>query len=58
VAPDRLDELEHVLALAQARSVPVEEMAGLPFSCVGLVRPVRADGAAPTFHTPAARWRP
>ncbi|MCK9930528.1 cysteine protease StiP family protein [Frankia sp. Mgl5] len=59
VAPDRLDELAHVLALAEARGVPVEEMAGLPFSCVGLVRPVRAaDGEKPVFHTPAARWRP
>ncbi|OAA20568.1 PELOTA RNA binding domain-containing protein [Frankia sp. EI5c] len=57
VAPDRLGELAHVLALAEARGVPVEEMAGLPFSCVGLVRPVRAE-ARPVFHTPAARWRP
>ncbi len=58
VAPDRLGELEHVLMLAEARGVPVQEMDGLPFSCVGLVRPVRADGGAPAFHTPAARWRP
>ncbi|EFC80655.1 cysteine protease StiP family protein [Parafrankia sp. EUN1f] len=59
VAPDRLDELAHVLALAQARGVPVEEMADLPFSCVGLVRPVRTEsGEQPVFHTPAARWRP
>jgi len=58
VAPDRVDELGHVLALAQARGVPVEELPGLPFSCVGLVRPVRADGAAPAFHTAQARYRP
>jgi hypothetical protein len=58
VAPDRLDELAHVLALAEARGVPVEEMPGLPFSCVGLVRPVRPEGEAPVFHTPGARWRP
>ncbi|MCL9795560.1 cysteine protease StiP family protein [Frankia sp. AgKG'84/4] len=55
VAPDRQDELAHVLALAEDRGVPVEEMADLPFSCVGLVRPL---GANPTFHTPGARWRP
>ncbi|WP_175084825.1 phosphoribosyltransferase [Candidatus Frankia nodulisporulans] len=55
VAPDRLDELAHVLALAADRGVPVEERADLPFSCVGLVRPL---GATPTFHTPGARWRP
>jgi hypothetical protein len=58
VAPDRLDELAHILALAEARGVPVQEMDGLPFSCVGLVRPVRPDGTPPTFHTPASRWRP
>ncbi|MCK9902950.1 ATP/GTP-binding protein [Parafrankia colletiae] len=59
VAPDRVDELAHVLALAEARGVPVEEMEGLPFSCVGLVRPVRSEAeGAPVFHTPAARWRP
>lgn len=58
IAPGKADELEHVLALADARGVPVEELPGLPFSCVGLVRPVRSDGAAPRFHTPNSRWRP
>ena len=58
VSPDRLDDLAHVLALAEARGVPVQEMAGLPFSCVGLVRPVRTGEKGPVFHTPAARWRP
>ncbi|WP_232303671.1 cysteine protease StiP family protein [Pseudofrankia sp. DC12] len=58
VAPDRVDELAHVLVLAEARGVPVEELPGLPFSCVGLVRPVRADGETPEFHTPQSRWRP
>jgi hypothetical protein len=58
IAPDRAGELAHVLALAEARGVPVEEMAGLPFSCVGLVRPVRADGASPRFHTAQSRYRP
>ena len=58
VAPERTDELAHVLALAEARGVPVEEMPGLPFSCVGLVRPVGADGTTPRFHTDQARYRP
>jgi hypothetical protein len=58
IAPGRAGELAHVLALAEARGVPVEEMPGLPFSCVGLVRPVRADGEAPAFHTAQARYRP
>ncbi|MBL7499844.1 cysteine protease StiP family protein [Frankia sp. CNm7] len=58
IAPDRADELAHVVALAEARGVPVEEMPGLPFSCVGLVRPVRAGGEKPQFHTPQERWRP
>jgi hypothetical protein len=58
IAPDRAGELAHILALAEARDVPVEEMPGLPFSCVGLVRPSRTDGAAPTFHTPQSRYRP
>lgn len=39
VRPDRIDELEHVLLLAQARGVPVVERADLPYSCVGLIRP-------------------
>jgi hypothetical protein len=58
IAPERVDELAHVLALAQARGVTVEELPGLPFSCVGLVRPSRADGEAPVFHTPQSRYRP
>jgi hypothetical protein len=47
VAADRAGELAHVMALAQARGVPVEMRDDLPFSCVGLVKPVggRSRGA-------------
>lgn len=64
VAAGREDDLAHVFALAQARGVPVEVRDDLPFSCVGLVRPVKRGaaagdaGGAPVWHTPAARWRP
>ncbi len=46
VAADRVAELPHIIALAQARGVPVEERDDLPFSCVGLVKPVGVRGAA------------
>ncbi len=42
VRPDREADLEHVRALADARRVPVVERDELPFTCVGLIRPVRA----------------
>ncbi|WP_196810999.1 cysteine protease StiP family protein [Arthrobacter sp. 35W] len=47
--PDALDELGHVLLLAQQRGVPVEEVPGLPYSCVGLIRPLAGadDDAEP-----------
>lgn len=32
-------DLPHVLLLARRRGVPVEEVADLPYSCVGLIRP-------------------
>ncbi|MFW3172020.1 cysteine protease StiP family protein [Geodermatophilus sp. CPCC 206100] len=38
--PGRAEELRHVRALAEARGVPVLEVPGLPYSCVGLIRPV------------------
>jgi hypothetical protein len=38
--PDRAEDLRHVRALAGARGVPVVEVPGLPYSCVGLIRPV------------------
>jgi len=39
-------DLAHVRLLARRRSVPVEEVAGLPYSCVGIVHPgFRRDAA-------------
>ncbi len=40
VRPDRDAELEHVRMLAAARGVPVVERVDLPYSCVGLVKPL------------------
>ena len=39
VHPDRGSELEHVRLLAEARGVPVVEVPGLAYSCIGLIRP-------------------
>jgi hypothetical protein len=38
--PDRAPELRHVRALAAERGVPVHDAPELPYSCVGLIRPV------------------
>jgi hypothetical protein len=46
VHPDRLDELGHVLLLAEQRGVPVEEVPGLAYSCVGLIHPRYTRGAS------------
>lgn len=35
-------DLAHIRLLAERRSVPVEEVADLPYSCVGLIRPRHA----------------
>ncbi len=43
VRPDAAHELGHVLHLAADRGVPVEERAGMPFSCMGLIQPGRGD---------------
>ncbi|CAM5691433.1 hypothetical protein STENM327S_02069 [Streptomyces tendae] len=32
-------DLDHVRLLAEQRGVPVEEVAGLPYTCVGLIHP-------------------
>jgi hypothetical protein len=37
--PDRLEELGHVLLLADERGVPVEYVEDLAYSCVGLIHP-------------------
>jgi hypothetical protein len=39
VRPDALHELDHVLLLAEQRGVEVVEVANLPYSCVGMIRP-------------------
>lgn len=52
VNPAALDDVAHVLLLAEQRGTPVEEVPGLPYSCVGLIHPqfdksaVGADGKA------------
>ncbi len=52
VNPDAMTEVAHVLLLAEQRGTPVEEVPGLPYSCVGLIHPqfdksaVGADGKA------------
>ena len=45
VSPDALDDVAHVLLLAEQRGVPVEVVPGLPYSCVGLINPL-SDAAA------------
>lgn len=39
------DDLAHVLLLAEQRGVPVEEVAELPYSCIGLIHPRYTRGA-------------
>ena len=46
VSPDAGPDVEHVRVLAQERGVPVIEHEGLAYSCVGLIRPIRAYGEA------------
>ncbi|MEU6848771.1 phosphoribosyltransferase [Actinacidiphila alni] len=41
-------DLDHVRLLAQQRGVPVEEVDGLPYSCVGLIHPRFTRGATGT----------
>jgi hypothetical protein len=43
--PDAGPELDHVRLLAQRRGVPVEEVPGLTYSCVGLIHPRFTRGA-------------
>ena len=45
VHPDRLHRLQHVLALAQEKGVPVVEDDRMSYSCVGLIRPLEAADA-------------
>jgi len=47
IAPDRRDELAHILALCADKGVAVEESDDLPYACVGIIRPgAGADRAA------------
>ncbi len=39
IRPDSGADLAHVLQLARERGVPVDEVPGLAYSCVGLIRP-------------------
>lgn len=48
IRPDARPDLGHVLLLAQDRNVPVDEIDDLPYSCVGLIRPTRAEAVART----------
>jgi hypothetical protein len=48
-------DLAHVLLLAQRRGVPVEEVDGLPYSCVGLIHPRYTRGATGADGRAAAR---
>jgi hypothetical protein len=43
VRPGRADELAHVRVLAEQRGVPLEPVPDLPYSCVGLIRPLPAQ---------------
>jgi hypothetical protein len=43
--PDAGVELEHVRLLAERRGVPVHEVDGLSFRCVGLIHPRYTAGA-------------
>lgn len=45
VHPDRLDRLQHVLALAAEKGVPVVHDDRMSYSCVGLIRPLEAADA-------------
>ncbi|MCW5249081.1 phosphoribosyltransferase domain-containing protein [Streptomyces sp. SHP 1-2] len=43
--PDAGSDLDHVRLLAEQRGVPVEEVPGLPYTCVGLIHPRYTRGA-------------
>jgi hypothetical protein len=45
VRPGAATELRHVLLLAEQRGVPVEQVPGLAYSCVGLIHPSFTRGA-------------
>ena len=45
IRPDAVPELGHVLLLAEQRGVPVDEVQGLGYHCVGLIHPAYTRGA-------------
>jgi hypothetical protein len=45
IHPDAVPELRHVLLLAEQRGVPVDEVPGLAYRCIGLVHPAYTRGA-------------
>ncbi len=45
VHPDAVGGITHVLHLAEQRGVEVQEVPGLPYSCVGLIHPLHTPGA-------------
>jgi len=45
VNPERSADLAHIRALAAQRGVPLEEVSGLPYSCIGLIHPRFTRGA-------------
>ncbi len=45
VNPERRADLRHVELLAAERGVPVVPEPGLPYSCIGLIRPTEQDGS-------------
>ena len=42
---DRMDNpnIKHILLLAKDRNVPVEQYAGLTYSCCGIIKPLKGD---------------
>ena len=52
--PDAAADTAHVRLLAEERGVPVEEVDGLPYSCVGLIHPRFTRGATGADGTAAS----
>ncbi|MEU9984642.1 phosphoribosyltransferase [Streptomyces sp. NPDC050856] len=48
-------DLDHVRLLAEQRGVPVEEVDGLPYTCVGLIHPKYTRGATGADGTAVSR---
>ena len=46
IRPEAISDLSHVLMLAKQRDVPVEVDGDLPYSCVGMIRPLRRPPAS------------